>query len=100
MGLSSLYADLMDSSKKKLILQQIQVLHYMPGRVRIYSKHLINHPERVQQVNSYLKAMPEIKQFTINSATGSILIQYSPDDVSRNPFLRDVEQLVVKQYGR
>ncbi|TWH46166.1 HMA2 domain-containing protein [Sporomusa sp. KB1] len=100
MGLSSLFESLMDSSKKKLFLQQIQVLHYMPGRVRLQSQYVINNPEIVRQVSLHLKTMPEIKQFTINSATGSILIQYSPEDVSRNPFLRDIEQLVVKQYGR
>lgn len=100
MDISPLYNFLHSSTKVKLFLQKTQVLHYMPGRVRLSSQHLLNNPEAVREVTEHLKTIPEIKQFTVNAATGSVLIQYSPEDVSRNPFLRDVEQLVAKQYGR
>lgn len=101
MGLSSLYDNFLNPSLKvKLLLQQIQVLHYIPGRVRLYSQHIVNNPEVVRQVTEYLRTIPEIKQFSVNMATGSLLIQYSPQDVACNPFLQKVEQLVVKQYGR
>ncbi|WP_371372912.1 HMA2 domain-containing protein [Sporomusa aerivorans] len=101
MDLFSLPESLLGPSVKvKMFMQKIQVLHYIPGRVRLYSQHLINNPEVVRQVRQHLESMPEIREFKLNPATGSLLIQYSPEDVARNPFLRDVEQLVVKQYGR
>ncbi|SMC86478.1 hypothetical protein SAMN04488500_11116 [Sporomusa malonica] len=101
MDISSLYTKFSNSSAKvNLFLQKTQVLHYMPGRVRLSSQHLLNNPEIARQVSEHLETIPEIKQFTVNAATGSLLIHYSPEDVSRNPFLRDVEQLVAKQYGR
>ncbi|MDF2568851.1 MAG: hypothetical protein K0R55_455 [Sporomusa sp.] len=101
MDLSSLYTKFSNSSAKvNLFLQQTQVLHYMPGRVRLYSQHLLNNPEIAQQVSAHLETIAEIQQFTVNAATGSLLIHYSPEDVSHNPLLREVEQLVAKKYGR
>lgn len=88
------------STKVKLFLQQTQVLHYMPGRVRLFSQHLLNNQEAARQVSEHLEAIPEIKDFTVNAATGSLLIHYSPEDISQNPLLRDVEKIVAKQYGR
>lgn len=90
---------LLDSAKKKQFFRQLQVLHVTPGRVRLYSPHIINKPELVRQINLHLATIPEINQFTINAATGSILIHYSPAAVIQNPFLRDIEQIVVKNMG-
>lgn len=100
MGLLSLYDWVADSAQRTLFLQQIQVLHYMPGRVRLYVKQVNNKPEIAAQVRAYLEKMPEIKEFSINTATGSILIHYSPEGVLQNPFLRDLEERVARQYGR
>ncbi len=98
MDLASLFIN--PSTKVKLFLQQTQVLHYMPGRVRLFSQHLLNNQEVARQVSEQLAAIPEIKDFTVNAATGSLLIHYSPEDISQNPLLRDVEKIVAKQYGR
>jgi hypothetical protein len=70
----------------------------MPGRIRLYSQYLRDNPEIVRQVNQHLQTMPEITQFSMNSVTGSLLICYCPADVLRNPFLRELEQLVIQQY--
>ena len=98
MDLSSLVIN--PSTKVKFFLQQTQVLHYMPGRVRLFSQHLLNNQEVARQVSEYLATIPEIKDFTVNAATGSLLIHYSSEDISQNPLLRDVEKIVAKQYGR
>lgn len=101
MGLFPLPENILSPAVKvKLFMQQVQVLHYMPGRVRLYASQLVGNPELVRQISQHLTAIPEIKEFSLNPATGSLLIRYSPEDVARNPFLRDIEQLVVKQYGR
>ncbi|QDR82902.1 HMA2 domain-containing protein [Sporomusa termitida] len=98
MDLASLVVN--SSTKVKFFLQQTQVLHYMPGRVRLFSQHLLNNQAVARQVSEHLEAIPEIKSFTVNAATGSLLIHYSPEDISQNPLLRDIEKLVAEQYGR
>jgi len=86
MDLSSLYTSLFGSSTKmNLILQQTQVLHYRPGRVRLYSRHLLNNQDIACKLKEHLSTIPDIIQFAVNAATGSLLIQYSPESVSCNP---------------
>jgi len=80
--------------------QHVEVLHYVPGRVRLFSHQLINNPDNVQQVKKYLDSISEIHAFSVNPGTGSVLIQYSPVDVAGNPLLTEVEKLVARQYRR
>lgn len=101
MDLSSLCTSFFNSSTKmNLFLKQTQVLHYRPGRVRLYSQHLLNNQGIACKIKEHLETIPEIIDFTINTATGSLLIQYSPESVSHNPLLRDIERQIAKQYGR
>lgn len=100
MNLLSHYKQHLESAKKAYFLQQVQVLHYIPGRVRLYSRQLVRNQELADAIGNYLKAIPEIRCFTVNPATGSVLIQYSPEDISGNPFLQEIEAFVLKQYGR
>jgi len=37
--------------------------------------------------------MTEIHNFSANPVTGSVLIQYSPNDVGSNSFLAEVEKM-------
>lgn len=80
--------------------KHVQVLHYVPGRVRLYSHQLLNNLENVNQLKEYLNSIGEINNFSINPATGSVLIQYSPADVVSHPLLKEVENLVARQCGR
>ena len=80
--------------------QHVQVLHYVPGRVRLYSHQLLHNLDNVQQVTKYLQSVKEIHTFSVNPGTGSILIQYSPEAIASHPLLKEVEKLVVKQCGR
>lgn len=80
--------------------EHVQVLHYIPGRARLYSHQLLNNVSNVQQVTKYLNSVKEIDTFSINPGTGSILIQYSPKAVASHPLLKEVENLVAKQCGR
>jgi hypothetical protein len=80
--------------------QHVEVLHYVPGRVRLYSSQLVNNPINVQQVTAYLDSVSEIHTFSVNPGTGSVLIQYSPDDMAKHPLLTEVEKLVARQYRR
>lgn len=100
MSLLSRYAQLKNSAKKTYLLQQVQVLHYIPGRVRLYSRHLVNNAEIAAEIHRQLEAIPEIKNHSVNTTTGSVLIEYSPADVAGNPLLQELDQLAAKQYGR
>jgi hypothetical protein len=87
-------------AKKAYLMQHVEVLHYIPGRVRLFSQQLVNNTAAASDLTSYLSAIPEIKQFSVNAATGSVLIQYWPADVANTPLLQELEQLVAKRYGR
>ena len=88
------------SPQMSYFLRQVQVLHYIPGRIRLHSRYLVGNPALAQQVENYLSAIAEITQVSVNVATGSILLTYSPEAVSQNPVLCEIEQMVRRQYGR
>lgn len=88
------------SNKMAYFLQHVQVLHYIPGRVRLFSRLLVNNAAVAAQVSSQLETIGEISSFSINPATGSVLIQYLPEKVAQNPLLMELEQFAAKQMGR
>ena len=100
MGLFSQYKKLTNSARKTYLLQQVQVLHYMRGRVRLYSRHLVNNARAAAEIREQLETAPEVTSFSVNAITGSVLIEYSPEKVANNPLLQELEQLAAKQYGR
>lgn len=100
MGLFSQYKKLTNSARKTYLLQQVQVLHYMRGRVRLYSRHLVNNARAAAEIREQLETAPEVTSFSVNAITGSILIEYSPEKIAGNPLLQELEQLAAKQYGR
>lgn len=103
-GMGGFFTDCTNFVKQKRVIsslaQHVEVLHYIPGRVRLFSRQLVNNPDNVQQVKNYLDSVAEIHTFSVNPGTGSILIQYSPVDVANNPLLTEVENLVARQYRR
>ena len=68
------------------------VASYMPGRVRLYSRQLVNNAALAQQVQAHLGALAEIERVDTNTATGSILITYDPERLRANEELRRVEE--------
>lgn len=81
-------------------LRYVQILHYIPGRVRLYSEQLVKNDEAAALVRRHLDGIPEIIRYALNPVTGSLLIEYSPEKASQNPFLNEVEQMIQRQYGR
>lgn len=101
-GIGNIFAGCTNFLQQKtsitFLSKNTQVLHYLPGRVRLYSHQLLNNLNHAHQVKEYLNTMLEIHNFSVNPATGSILIQYSPDDIGNNPLLAEVETLEVRRY--
>lgn len=68
------------------------IASYMPGRVRLYSKQLVNNTDLERQVQAHLGTLTEIEHVETNIATGSILITYDPERLRANAELRRVEE--------
>ena len=75
-----------------LFIRSTDVASYMPGRVRLYSKQLVNNAALEAQVQAHLGALAEIERVDTNIATGSILITYEPERLRANAELRRVEE--------
>ena len=78
-------------SAMELFVRTTDIASYMPGRVRLYSKQLVNNAVLETQVRAYLGALAEIERVDTNIATGSILIVYEPERLRANAELRRVE---------
>ena len=73
-------------------LRSMDVASYMPGRVRLYSRQLVNNPVLEKQVHAHLGVLDEIDHVDTNITTGSILITYEPERLRANAELRRVEE--------
>lgn len=83
-----------------VFIRSVEISSYIPGRVRLYSKNLVNNPSLEQQVQVQLKAFREIQSVTTNTVTGSILIQYEPEVLRQNAELRKVETYIMTHARR
>ena len=72
-------------------IRTTDIASYMPGRVRLYSKQIVNNAALEQQVRAHLAKFREIEGVEVNLATGSILITYEPERLRANAELRRVE---------
>ena len=79
-------------SAADLFVRSTDIASYMPGRVRLYSKQLVNNAALEKQVQAHLGALAEIERVDTNIATGSILITYEPERLRANAELRRVEE--------
>lgn len=78
-------------SAMEVFVRTTDVASYMPGRVRLYSRQLVNNAALEAQVQAHLGALAEIEHVDTNIATGSILITYDPERLRANAELRRVE---------
>lgn len=74
-----------------VFIRTTDIASYMPGRVRLYSKQIVNNAALEQQVRAHLAKFREIEGVEVNLATGSILITYEPERLRANAELRRVE---------
>ncbi|SHJ78012.1 HMA2 domain-containing protein [Propionispora hippei] len=100
MGWLTKYKNSLQTSRHSQFLQSLQVQHYLPGRIRLYSKHLLNNQSVAAELNRLLTAVPELTGFSVSTATGSILLQYTPEAVVGSSFLQELEQFALAHYRR
>jgi Heavy metal associated domain 2 len=57
-------------------LEDVEIVHLVPGRVRLKSKQLRELPRLAQQLRGAFQAIPGMQSVEVNMATGSVLILY------------------------
>lgn len=58
--------------------QQAQLVHHIPGRVRIRLPHAKGNRALLQQIKESISPRPGVRRVDVNPTTGSILIHYDP----------------------
>ncbi|GAA0211505.1 HMA2 domain-containing protein [Selenomonas dianae] len=91
MGIFDTIKSAIPQSAMEVFVRTTDVASYMPGRVRLYSRQLVNNAALEAQVQAHLGALAEIEHVDTNIATGSILITYDPERLRANAELRRVE---------
>ena len=91
MGIFDTIKSAIPQSAMEVFVRTTDVASYMPGRVRLYSRQLVNNAALEAQVQAHLGALAEVEHVDTNIATGSILITYDPERLRANAELRRVE---------
>ena len=81
-------------NKIDMFIRTVEVASYLPGRVRLYSKQLVNNPENCRRVLDYLRSYKELSEVEASEMTGSILIKYTPQLLHTNKELTKVEEYI------
>ena len=66
-------------------------LHHVPGRLRVKTPHVKKNRFIVEEIKQLLNALPGIEFYEINTVTGSIIINYNPQDVSEDKIVTVLE---------
>ena len=83
------------TSKLDLIIRNVEIASYMPGRIRLYSQKLVNNPRLAEEIKGELRRFAELSDTELSLVTGSILIKYDPLVLRRNAELNKVEQYIM-----
>ena len=86
--------------EKKYFLSTVEVSSYIPGRIRCYSSLIKNNHENALILEDYFSKFDELNSFKINEVTGSVLIEYDAEKITRNPELREIEEELKKKASK
>ena len=88
------------TTKMEWFLKSVEVASYIPGRIRVYSKALINNPQLKAKTEQSLAKYSELDKVTINIISGSVLIEYRPENIRNNKELYEMEMYVKNHVKR
>lgn len=80
-------------------MRRLKVLHYLPGRIRFFSRDIQHQPILAKEALQKLREIPEIVDCQINVETGSVLVKYRPEAVAKNLLLAEIEAIAKQQTG-
>ena len=78
------------------LLDSLQVLSFVEGRVRLRSPWFVNNERLKKQMEEYIASFTGITRAEINVLTGSLLIEYQPDKLRSKPRLAALENYLAK----
>ena len=81
-------------SKLDFFVRAVEVASYIPGRARLYARPLVGNAELARQVERELSAAQGMKSVRTNTTTGSILIEYDPAALRKDPELARMEEYI------
>lgn len=82
-------------TKLEMFIRTVEVVAYLPGRIRLRSQALLRNAALGRQIYETLNNFTEIENVDVNLITGSILIQYTPEVLRRNEELFRVERYII-----
>ncbi len=68
-------------------MNDFQVVHHSPGRLRVRLTQVLNNPEFAEQVQTMLSSIEGIHRISTNVVTGSVLVEYDPSSVDLESLL-------------
>ena len=83
------------TTKLDLIIRNVEIASYIPGRIRLYSRKLVNNASLADEIKQELTRYNELTEIEIGLVTGSVLIKYDPSVLRKNTALTKVEQYVM-----
>ena len=81
-------------SKYELLVRAARVAAYIPGRARLYARALVGNEALARGVEAELAAASGITGVRANTTTGSVLIEYDPATLRRDPELARMEDYI------
>lgn len=88
------------TNRLDFFIRSVTISSYLPGRVRLYSRHLVDNEALGKEIEEKLGAFEEIDRVETSTVTGSILIQYEPERLRRKEELRKVELYIMTHVKR
>ncbi|MCR5085237.1 MAG: hypothetical protein K6A65_07020 [Succinivibrionaceae bacterium] len=93
-------AALPDRAKAAWLLSQVDVAHFLEGRIRVICQALKHDDGVYSKVMEGLGDISAISSFKVNRDTGSILICYSPERIERSSVLDYLVRGARERYAR
>lgn len=81
-------------SKLDFFVRAVEVASYIPGRARLYARPLVGNAALAAQIERELSAAQGMKSVRTNTTTGSILLEYDPETLRKNPDLARMEAYI------
>jgi hypothetical protein len=64
-------------------MKDVKVVSFIPGRVRLKVSELKDSPEFADKAQRALETVPGIKTIDLNPLTGSVLLTYEPNEITK-----------------
>jgi copper chaperone CopZ len=75
-------------------IEDIQITHYVPGRVRLKSRQLRGASALAQRVTQSLGSVPGVQRVEVNALTGSVLLLYDRKALAADGSLAALKKVI------